>query len=124
MSVEKTILVAVDDETVAECVAALIKERGGRAISLARTAEEALTHMERQSVGLVFADLVPQRGMHSSELAVIIADQYPGMPVICASAARDPHRGTTAGCAVIPRPYRSRDIVDAINEVAPGYLAG
>jgi DNA-binding NtrC family response regulator len=119
-----SILVAIDDETVAEWVAAFMREGGGSAVSVALSAEQALAAFEQHPVGVVFADLVPKCGMHSFELAVIVADRYPGIPVICAVDARSPPSGNSAGCTIISRPYRSSDIIDAINETAPECLAG
>ena len=111
----KRILVAVDDDTVARWVVALIKAHGAGAALLALSAEQALAAIEQHPVGVVFADLVPKRGMHSFELAVIVADRYPGIPVICAADARSPPSGSSVGCTIIPKPYRSSDIVEAIN---------
>src|SRR5918999_1093766 len=106
MSGRNTILVAVDDETVAEFVAALVQERGGRAVSVVTTAEQALRKMSDLPVGCVVADLIPPRGMDSFQLAVIVAERYPGVPVICAGVPYSPRFEKNAASTIIPKPYR------------------
>jgi DNA-binding NtrC family response regulator len=122
MDFGETILVAVDDETVAEWVAEFIREGGGSAVSVALSGEQALRALDDHTVGVVFADLVPQGGMHSRELALIIKDRYPGIPVIC--AAEEPRGADSAGCVMVQKPYSWFDLVDAIKETAPSCLTG
>jgi len=122
MALGETILVVVDDETVARWVAEFIREGGGSAVSIALSWEQALRALDDRTVGVVFADLVPQGGMHSRELALIIKERYPGIPVICAAEAL--RAANDVGYVVVPKPYTWFDIVDAIKKTAPHCLAG
>jgi DNA-binding NtrC family response regulator len=116
-----TVLIAVDDDTVSEFLAAFIQERGC-AVSLARNAEKALERMEEMQVGVVFADLAAPNGIDSFGLAMIIAEKQPGIPTICASA--EPVRRTgSVECTMVPKPYRCSDLMNALKEVAPDYLS-
>src|SRR4029453_19539066 len=105
MASGETILVAVDDGTVAEWLAEFIREAGGISVSVALSGEQALRALDDYAVGVVFADLVPQGGMRSQELALIIMDRYPGVPVIC--AAETSRAADNARCVLVPKPYSS-----------------
>lgn len=86
------ILVVEDEKTVATLVRRIL-EQAGYTIELVRSADEALTLLENRAAefDLVLSDVV-MRHMSGSELALLIRQRFPALPVLLMSASAQPEK--------------------------------
>ena len=115
------VLVVEDDEEVGRFSTELLRDLG-YAIKWAANANEALVALDEDefSFDLVFSDVI-MPGMNGVELATVIRERYPGLPVVLTSGyssvlADNAHRGFE----LIQKPYSvealSRTLRKAISE--------
>ena len=118
------VLVVEDNEEVGQFSTELLRDLG-YAIKWAANAREALAALAEDELAfdLVFSDVI-MPGMNGVELAVVIRERYPGLPVVLTSGyssvlAEHAHRGFE----LIQKPYSvealSRTLRKAISERRP-----
>ena len=118
------VLVVEDNEDVGQFSTELLRDLG-YGIKWAANAREALAALEQDELAfdLVFSDVI-MPGMNGVELAVVIRERYPGLPVVLTSGyssvlAEHAHRGFE----LIQKPYSvealSRTLRKAISERRP-----
>ncbi len=118
------VLVVEDNEDVGQFSTELLRDLG-YGIKWAANAREALAALAEDELAfdLVFSDVI-MPGMNGVELAVVIRERYPGLPVVLTSGyssvlAEHAHRGFE----LIQKPYSvealSRTLRKAISERRP-----
>jgi PAS domain S-box-containing protein len=74
-------------------------------VSSAACGEEAIELLERESFDLLFSDVV-MPGMSGVELAALVRERYPNLPVLLASGySNELFRGAAADLDIVPKPY-------------------
>jgi CheY-like chemotaxis protein len=111
-----------DNPQVAELAAAVLTEQG-HDIERAASAPDAVAVLERDAgFDLVFSDLVMPGGMDGLDLAKLVRQRWPGLPVLLATgySAAAP-RAQSEGFRLLPKPYEPGALIEAIAEVlGPG----
>jgi signal transduction histidine kinase/CheY-like chemotaxis protein len=115
------ILVVDDNESVGAFAEALLGELG-HSVVRARDGVEALALLETREVDAVFSDVV-MPGMSGVELAELIAERHPGLPVVLTTGFSDEE--ATARARDLPmlfKPYSLGGVARALNQVlAPAH---
>ena len=113
-----TILAVDDDALVLTNTAALLEDLGHR-VQIAGGADDALKVLERTPVDVVITDqAMPQ--MTGVQLAAVIADRYPGLPVILASGYAELPAGVDETMPRLAKPYSQPDLVLALQRACAG----
>jgi DNA-binding NtrC family response regulator len=91
-------------------------ERGGYTVQLVDHAAAALSVLgSKQPIDLVFSDVIMFGGINGIALAPEIGKCRPGLPVLLASGYAEAVNDAEAkGLTILRKPYRPRDLVDAI----------
>ncbi|HEY7851404.1 MAG TPA: PAS domain S-box protein [Caulobacteraceae bacterium] len=107
------VVLAVDDDSLVLInAAAMLEDLGHRALT-ATTAEEALGVLDRQEVDLVVTDYaMPQ--VNGLQLAEMIEDRRPGLPVILATGYAELPPGAGSGLPRLSKPYLQSNLARAI----------
>jgi len=116
--VKGTILIVEDDVDIADLVATGL-QRCGFTVKLAYRAAAALELLHSgQAVDLVFSDVVMPDGMSGIELADLLRNQYPAVPVLLATGYSEALSNADArGLQIISKPYRARDLCNTVTEL-------
>nr|WP_317517636.1 histidine kinase famiy protein [Sphingobium naphthae] len=112
----ETILLVEDSDDVRALAAEVLGALGYR-IVLARSGEEALEMQEKETIDLLFTDIVMPGGMSGLELVERFASIAPGVPVLMTTGynedlVADIPRGTALD--VIGKPYRREELADRV----------
>jgi DNA-binding NtrC family response regulator len=112
-----TVLVVEDDPHMARVVTTLLTSAGYRVLSAGdgRAAIEILSG--KDSIDLVFTDLVMPRDVNGLDVAGTAARQRPGMKVLLTSGfghAPLVAQGLNDDFLIFAKPYRARDLTDTI----------
>jgi two-component system NtrC family sensor kinase len=98
-------LLVEDNAEVADVGRSYLEQLGYR-VELAASAQAALDVLERQSIDLVFSDILMPGGMNGFDLAHAIRARFPAMPILLttgfSSSAQDAVR---QGYEVLQKPY-------------------
>ncbi len=120
-------VLVVDDEPALRALTAAMLTPLGHHVTEAASAEEALVHLQRERFDVVLADVGMGAGMNGWELTARIHHDFPGVPVILATgwgAAIDPEAARAQGvAAVLPKPYRLTDLMQALAVARPSRSA-
>jgi CheY-like chemotaxis protein len=114
----KTVLLAEDEELVRE-LARLTLERAGFKVIEASDGLEALRawRENRESIDLLFTDMVMPNGMTGRQLAAELQATRPDLPIIYASGysldAIAPEFTVGDGVVFLPKPYLTDQLIDA-----------
>jgi PAS domain S-box-containing protein len=107
------VLVVEDNDQVREFAGALLEHLNCEVLS-ADSAEAALDLLGREKVDLLFSDIV-MPGKSGIELAKIVRDRYPGLPVLLASGySEEILAGAAADFEIMRKPYTSSSLGEAI----------
>jgi CheY-like chemotaxis protein len=118
-----TILVVDDDALVLQSTAAMLADLGHRVLE-ASSGREALEYLGRaQSVDLVITDQA-MPGMTGMQLAAIIRQRWPHLPVILASGYADLPPDLEPSRIRLSKPFGQDRLVRAINESIQDEAAG
>ena len=112
----ETILLVEDSDDVRALAAEVLGALGYR-IVLARSGEEALEMQAKETIDLLFTDIVMPGGMSGLELVEQFASIAPGVPVLMTTGynedlVADIPRGTALD--VIGKPYRREELADRV----------
>ena len=112
----ETILLVEDSDDVRALAAEVLGALGYR-IVLARSGEEALEMQAKETIDLLFTDIVMPGGMSGLELVERFASIAPGVPVLMTTGynedlVADIPRGTALD--VIGKPYRREELADRV----------
>ena len=119
------ILVVEDNEDVRELAEAMLAAADYDVVS-APSGEEALALLERQSVDLVFTDVIMPGGMNGLQLIEKVHEARPGMPVLVTTGYMDelPARGAQGQVLeVLAKPYDHQDLLDRVHAALHGRRA-
>jgi CheY-like chemotaxis protein len=108
-----TVLLVDDEPLVRASTADMLAELGYGVIE-ASSAKEALQRLDEMDVEMVVSDhLMP--GLSGTELAHVIRDCWPGMPVLIISGYAD-IEGISADLPRLSKPFRQADLAAALDE--------
>ena len=113
------ILLVEDNPQVAELAAAVLAEQG-HGVERAASAPEAVAVLERDAAfDLVFSDLVMPGGMDGLDLAKLVRQRWPALPMLLATgySAAAP-RAQSEGFRILPKPYEPATLIEAVAEIA------
>jgi CheY-like chemotaxis protein len=88
----------------------------GHTVSSAPSAEAALEALERgRDIDVVFCDVMMPGGMSGVELARVIRERFPHLPIILTTGYIEAARGAAAeGITVLAKPYPAEALADAL----------
>ncbi len=110
-----TILLVEDNPDVAAASTELL-EQLGYAVRWASNAEAALSELEKNGIDLLFSDIVMPGSMNGLELARVVKQKHPQMPVLLATGYADTvHSGNFP---ILKKPYQIHDLSEAIAKVS------
>jgi CheY-like chemotaxis protein len=118
----KSVVLVVEDETVARMNAVAIVEESGFAAVTARNADEAITAMEtRSDIQAVFTDVQMPGQMDGLELAQMIRDRWPPVALLVTSGKRTVIESDLPnGGRFVPKPYLPSQIESVLRELLQG----
>ncbi|WP_052002929.1 ATP-binding protein [Microvirga sp. BSC39] len=105
------ILVVEDNAQVAESAMALLREQGHQ-VEHCASAPDALQFLERDArFDAIFSDLVMPGGMDGLDLARIVRERWPAIPILLATGYSDSvERAVGEGFPILSKPYRSSEL--------------
>jgi len=110
------ILFVEDDELVREAVMRGLEEAGFEVLAAAN-GERALAMMEAGlDVDVVFSDIVMPGKLSGIDLAGILRERRPGLPVVLATGYTD-QRATVPGVQVLAKPYEIGQLVELLSSL-------
>jgi DNA-binding NtrC family response regulator len=112
---ERVVLVVDDDDLVRHYMTRALKDAGFRVLE-AHDGEEALRHLGATAIGLVVSDVAMPR-VTGLELAKVIAERWPTLPVLLVSGEAVPPDGYRRG--FLPKPFTPDTLVDTVNGLLP-----
>ena len=108
------ILFVEDDELVREAVVRGLEEAGFEVL-VAANGERALAMMEAGlDIDVVFSDIVMPGKLSGIDLAGILRERRPGLPVVLATGYTD-QRATVPGVQVLAKPYEIGQLVELLS---------
>lgn len=114
--VGKTVLLVEDNEQVRNFAHVLLAELNYRVID-AESAERALEVLNVEPVDLVFSDVV-MPGQSGIELARIVRERFPALPVLLASGySEEVAKGAASDFDILPKPYGADSLAAALARV-------
>ncbi|MFZ1952742.1 MAG: PAS domain S-box protein [Pseudolabrys sp.] len=112
-------ILAVDDDALVLMNTVTMLEDFGHTVFEAYSGNEALEILEREdSVDLVITDQAMPK-MTGTELAKIIRNKWPDIPVLLATGYADRVRGDELSLPKLTKPYMQRELADAIMRMNP-----
>jgi CheY-like chemotaxis protein len=110
------LILVVEDEVLVRVLVAEELRLAGFSVIEAGRADEALTFIKAdEQVDLVFSDIRMPGSLNGLQLAQILRDRYPDIPVILTSGNAFPgHIGIVE--AFVPKPYEVTEIIVLISE--------
>jgi PAS domain S-box-containing protein len=112
-------IVAVDDDPMVLMNTVAMLEDLGHTVFEASSGKEALEILGREnSVDLVVTDQAMPK-MTGTELAKVIKDEWPDIPVLLATGYADRDPRDDIGLPRLAKPYLQRDLSDAIEQMSP-----
>jgi two-component system, response regulator PdtaR len=111
------LILVVEDEVLVRVLVAEELRLAGFSVIEAGRADEALTFIKAdEQVDLVFSDIRMPGSLNGLQLAQILRDRYPDIPVILTSGNAFPgHIGIVE--AFVPKPYEVTEIIVLISEI-------
>jgi two-component system, response regulator PdtaR len=110
-------ILVVEDEVLVRVLVAEELRLAGFSVIEAGRADEALTFIKAdEQVDLVFSDIRMPGSLNGLQLAEILRDRYPDIPVILTSGNAFPgHIGIVE--AFVPKPYEVAAVIALISEI-------
>lgn len=113
----RTILVVEDNDDVCHVAETHLRGLGYRVVS-ARSGEQAIELLDdRDSIDLLFTDLVMPGGMNGLVLARRVRERFPGLPVLLTTGYTDEEAAPGAdwsGMDILNKPYRRTDLAERV----------
>ena len=108
-------VLAVDDDALVLANSCAMLEDLGHTVVAAHSGEQALEALDRHpAIDLVITDHAMPR-MTGTELAAIVAQRRPGIPIILATGFAELPAGADAGLPRLSKPYRQQALIEAIS---------
>lgn len=118
-SIRPLTILAVDDDAMVLMTMVAMLEDLGHTVFEAYSGHEALEILRREdSIDLVITDQAMPK-MAGTELAGVIKDEWPDIPVLLATGYGDMVRGDDFGLPKLTKPYLQRNLANAIAEMNP-----
>jgi len=115
----ETILLVDDEETV-RLFSSLVLTKHGFGVVSARSAEDALTAAEGQSVQLLLTDVM-MPGMNGFRLAEVLLAERPSLRILFMSGCAEDTLSTSValvpGAAFLAKPFKPKALVTKVREV-------
>jgi CheY-like chemotaxis protein len=120
MTSAKQVVLVVEDEPLLRMAAVDMIEAGGFIVVEASDATQAVEILEsRPDIRIVFTDIDMPRGMNGMKLAAVIRDRWPPIHIIITSGHMTPPANhLPADSVFFSKPYRERDVMTTIREMA------
>jgi signal transduction histidine kinase/CheY-like chemotaxis protein len=116
---QASILVVEDDIEVIKIVKELLTDIGYNVLS-SPSAPEALRVLEQQKVDLIFSDVVMPGGMSGIDMARLLHEERPDLPVLLTSGfisqSMDYNEQMDTEFNILKKPYHRNDLAEAIRE--------
>jgi CheY-like chemotaxis protein len=112
-----TVLLVEDNPDVANASAGLLEQLGYR-VRISNNAEAALLEIERNSVDLVFSDIVMPGKMDGLGLAKVLRATHPHLPVLLASGYSEALAGGPTDFHVLRKPYAIHELSQALAKLS------
>jgi len=117
----KRILVAEDDNSVRRLTTRRLEILGHTVVSAANGHAALELFRESQNFDLVFTDVIMTEGMNGYDLATLIKEIDPDMPVLLTSGYAEnvinASKLSESGLSLLRKPYEQNELVDALNRV-------
>ena len=118
----RTVLLVEDNLHVREFAEHLLADLGYRVLS-AESGEEALAMLEREDPDIVFTDVV-MPGLSGVDLARILRERRPGLPVVLATGySAEIVAGAAADFPILSKPYGADSLAEALSQALAGARA-
>ena len=115
---ERRAILVVEDEPAVAAVAEQMLSDMGHAVKVAENAADALALMERESVDLVFSDIMMPGGMNGFELARAVRSRRPELPILLTTGYSEAVSVEGAReFPIVAKPYRAADVAQAIERL-------
>ena len=114
------VVLVVEDEPLLRLSAAdMLAEAGFEVIEAANAAEAIDILDRRKDIHPVFSDIDMPDGIDGLRMAAIIRDRWPPIDIVLTSGHVAPDVSTLpARCVFYPKPYRHRQVIDALKRFA------
>ncbi|MEE1654738.1 PAS domain-containing protein [Microvirga sp. CF3062] len=114
------ILVVEDNLQVAESAIALLRELGHQ-VEHCASAHDALRFLERDAqFDVIFSDLVMPGGMDGLDLARIVRERWPAIPILLATGYSDSvERAAREGFPILNKPYHPAELERELRRLIP-----
>ena len=108
-----TVLLVEDNPEVASVSSSLL-EQLGYSVRKVSDAEAALREIERNDVDFVFSDIVMPGGIDGLNLARILREKRPNLPILLATGYSDAAAGVRGDFPILRKPYEIHQLSQAI----------
>ena len=106
----------MEDNPDVASVSTELLEQLGYAVRWASDARSALQEIEKNSIDLVFSDIVMPGGMDGLSLAQKIRQAYPELPVVLTTGYSENARVQRSEFPILQKPYQLQDLSRILNE--------
>ena len=114
------VLLIEDNEDVAVISAGYLEELGYQVDHVANGPEALRRLQTNQSYSLIFSDILMPGGTSGLELARIVRERHPELPVLLTTGySASAQEAVRAGFSIIQKPYDLRDLTAAVRDVTP-----
>jgi two-component system NtrC family sensor kinase len=107
-------ILLVEDNAEVASVTTAILETMGYAVVRAASAAEALDILDAQKVDLVFADIVMPGAMNGLELAQLVRERFPALPLLLTSGYTDAIAEAAQAFAFVRKPFDAASLQAAV----------
>jgi CheY-like chemotaxis protein len=114
-----TVLLVEDNPDVASASAGLLEQLGYQ-VRWAPNAETALQEIEKNSIDLVFSDIVMPGRLDGLGLAHTIKQKYPALPILLATGYSEAARNAHASFSILRKPYQMQELSRALAQLIHG----
>jgi PAS domain S-box-containing protein len=114
-----TVLLVEDNPDVASASAGLL-EQLGYAVRWVPNAEAALQEIDQNGIDLVLSDIVMPGSVDGLELARIIKNRYPALPILLATGYSEAARNVRADFPILLKPYQLHELSRALAQLSGG----
>lgn len=112
----REIVLVVEDEPLLRLgAAAMLEDAGFEVVEAANSTEAVAILASRTDIHLVFSDIDMPHGIDGMKLAALIRDRWPPIEIVLTSGKMAPDLASLpARCVFYPKPYRPKQVVEAL----------
>ncbi len=116
----KVILVVEDEPLIRLSAIDALEDEGFDTIEAANSSQALELLTRRDDVGLVFSDIEMGDGMDGLDLAALVRNRWPELPVVLTSGRVQLNPGDLPeGCIFVPKPYRLPVVTAVLRKLSP-----